>query len=55
MKIFRSLNEIEEFYFPESTKKEREKEFMRTATPDEIGKHWAQQSIEKIKKELKSI
>ena len=49
MKTFRSLNEIKEFYFPESTKREKEQEFFNTATPKEIGEYMAKQTIEKLR------
>lgn len=49
MKTFRSLNEVEEFYFPESTKKRKEQEFFDTATPKEIGEYLAKQTMEKLR------
>lgn len=49
MKAFRSLNEINKFYFPITTKMEKEQEFINTETPEEIGKYWAKQTIEKLR------
>lgn len=53
--IFRNIQQVKEHYFPESTKKEREEEFLRTATPEEIGKRWAEESMGKLRKMLVSI
>lgn len=52
MKKFTNINQIKEEYFPLRTAKEQEEEFMKTATPSEIGKYWAEQTIKKIKGNL---
>ena len=44
------MDQIKEFYFPLRTAKKYEEEFMKTATPKEIGEHWAKQIINKLKK-----
>lgn len=50
MKTFRSIREIKEFYFPINTAKDREEEFMKTATPAEIGEYLAEQTMKKVRR-----
>lgn len=51
-KSFRNMRELKEYYFPKTTAKEREEEFVRTATPEQIGKHGAEESTVNLKKSL---
>lgn len=52
MKVFTNMYQIEEFYFSLTTKKEYEKEFMKTATPKEIGEYFGKQTMDKVKKRI---
>lgn len=49
MKIFRSIEQVEDYYFPIRTAKEREDKFMQNATPEQIGRHWAEQIMQKVR------
>jgi len=43
------MQELKEYYFPRTTAKEQEEEFIRTATPEQIGKRWAEESIANLR------
>lgn len=49
MKIFKSIYDVKNHYLPLTTEKEREDEFLRIATPKEIGIYWAEHAMEKVR------
>lgn len=51
MTTFRSMDEIEKHFFPNNY----EQEMTAKMTPEELGRYWAEKSIERIKKKLNYI
>jgi len=46
--VFRSMDQFERTYFPRSYEQKR----IDKMSPEELGKYWAQQTIDEIKKLL---